>query len=602
MITLDQGIRQAEVLTDNLSAIAAQNQEANRNANLEVSSIEQLADSSLSEAQAQGQLNNFIRETTSSTTTTTSSSSAIALTLAAAQTSAAQQSTRTNSSGSCCCLLDSFEPEKLEVTLEDVEIRYGYDAFNEWESEIYAFVIGRVSINIPLASTFTLFMDFDGNSFEVTIPSPLKTGGDSPTSASTGSFASGPVLGQWFTLNADVDDPWPPPYQQVFARGTSLGQRYFCEQKVLSVTGYAVGYDPFNVFEQRVSEVQLPDSVVLTACPYIGTIGIQEAKNDVQVVATISVDNLPFILPLRVGVAYGDASWRSDAVVSGGSVSVNWVWEGFGPAPSTTPIILEVTIGTANYRYFNIYGSPTNDSSSVYWAWDVFSKQYQLQVILLDWRWNGKWEYVGPRWSNYYSTVTFWDEDYQPQPPVSGPPGVVFPEPEAVTATFTKSLDCYSTWIAYSVDGGYSLTELPPRGEGCGTDFPCIAVIDESSAYDSGALNADWSAFKQAWPRRPFFILRVNPPGTVEIPASYDGRVIDIGRNITEDWFALCGFENLAPNSGVIIWIDNSGSMTTADVQGSYSLFLFRCETASILVTEKEGDNEAYIAPFISGF
>ena len=59
MSTLDQGVRQADVLTDNLSAIAAQNQEANRNANLEVSSVEQLADSSLSSVQAQAQLSNF---------------------------------------------------------------------------------------------------------------------------------------------------------------------------------------------------------------------------------------------------------------------------------------------------------------------------------------------------------------------------------------------------------------------------------------------------------------------------------------------------------------------------------------------------------------
>ena len=466
MSTLDQAVQQADALTDNLSAIAAQNQEANRNANLEVSSVEQLADSSLSSVQAQAQLSNFASITTSSTTTTTSSSSTRVLTLAAAQTSATQQSIRTKSSGLCCCD-DEEDPQVLEVTLEDVEIRYGYDAFNEWESEIYAFVIGRVSINIPLASTFTLFMNFDGNFFEVTIPSSLKGGPG------------------WYNAVVDLDDLWPPPYHQVFARGTSLRQPSFCEEKILSVTGYAVRNDPFNVFEKRVSEVELPDPVSLTACPYIGTLGIQEAKNDTEVIATISVDYLPFILPLKVGVAYGDAFWQSDTVASGGSVSVDWVWEGLGAAPSTTPQILEVTIGTAQYRYFDINGSPTNNSSSVYWAWDVFSKQYQLQLILLDWRWNGSWEYVGPRWDNYYNDVTFWPDDYEPQPPVSGPPSVIFPEPEAVTATFGKGEDCYSTWIAYSINGGYSDTILPPKSASdCLPGGAHVLIANLNSARD----------------------------------------------------------------------------------------------------------------------
>ena len=515
MSTLDQGVRQADVLTDNLSAIAAQNQEANRNANLEVSSVEQLADSSLSSVQAQAQLSNFASITTSSKTTSTSSSSTTALTLAAAQTSATQQSTRTNSSGSCCCF-DQEDPQVLEVTLEDVAIRYGYDAFNQWESEIYAFVIGRVSINIPLASTFTVLMNFGGNYFEVTIPSSLKNGGPG-----------------WYSAVVDVDDPWPPPYHQVFAKGTSLGQASFCEEKILRVTGYRLGNDPFGTFEKRVSGVELPDPVSLTVCPYIGTLGIQEAKNNTNVVATISVDYLPFILPLRVGVAYGDASWRSDVISSGGSISIGWVWQGGGPAPGSTPQILEVTVGTAQYRYFNIYGSPTNSSSSVYWAWDVFSKQYQLQLALLDWRWNGDWEYVGPRWSNYYTEVIFWDDGYEPSPPGS-PPNVIFPEPEAVTATFGKGADCYSTWVAYSINGGYSLTVLPPKtGAGCPSPGAHVLIANVNEAKDDnfniylngiflGPANLGQDNVKQAvlfiWSATQEIIDQVQVMYNIEIP------------------------------------------------------------------------------------
>ena len=453
MSTLDQGVQQAEVLTNNLSAIAAQNQEANRSANLEVSSIEQLADSNLSNAQAQGQLNNFASITTSSTTTTASSSSTTALTLAAAQTSATQQNERTYNSGSCCCF-DETVPEVLEVTLEDVGIRYGYDAFNEWESEIYAFVIGRVSINIPLASSFTVLMNFGGDSFEVTIPSPLKSGGNSPYGGNT-----------WYSVVVDVDDPWPPPYHNVFTKGTSLSQQFFCESKTLSVTGYTVGYDPFDVFEQRVSEVQLPEPVTLQVCPYLGTIAeLQESESGGQITATVSVDNLPFIFPLEVGVAYGDVRWRADRSPDGsGGFVVNWVWEGGGTAPAE-PVSTEVVIPPAAFRYFNEYGNPTNSSSNVFWAWDPFSKGYQLQVILLDWRWNGEWEYVGPRWSNYYTDVTLWEDGYEPASPYGGPPTYEFPDPAPVAGTLTIPEEMFgAAYVAYATVGGYTYLYLPER-------------------------------------------------------------------------------------------------------------------------------------------
>lgn len=450
MITLDQAVKDAEVLTDNLSAIAAQNQTANRSAILDVSSVEQLADSSLSSLQAQGQLNNFVSITTSSTTTTTSSSSTTELTLAAAQTSAAQQNSRTFNSGSCCCLaVEETQPQVLNVTLEDVGIRYGFDAFNNWENENYAFVIGRVSINIPLGGSFFVLMDFGGDPFEVEIPSPLKTGGDSPYS-----------LGTWFSISADVDDPWPPPYHQVFAKGTSLSQFLFCESKTLSVTGYRLGSNPFDIFESRVSNVQLPNPVALEICPYIGTVSLQESQSDQEITATVSVDNLPFIFPLRIGVAYGDTRWRADYDPSG---TVNWIWEE-GGTPPEEPILALIDIDASPFRYFDQFGNPTNTSSTVFWAWDVFSKQYQLQVILLDWRWNGQWEYVGPRWSNYYTNVTFWEEDFVPDPPYSGPPTYVFPEPESATDTLTIPEGFIgSTYVAFAVNGGYSSVVLPER-------------------------------------------------------------------------------------------------------------------------------------------
>lgn len=466
MSTLDQGVQQAEVLTDNLSAIAAQNQEANRSANLEVSSVEQLADSNLSNAQALGQLNNFASITTSSTTTTTSSSSTTALTLAAAQTSAAQQNERTYNSGSCCCF-DETVPEVLEVTLEDVGIRYGYDAFNQWESEIYAFVIGRVSINIALGGSFIVLMNFGGQDFEVVIPSPLKSGGPG-----------------WYAAVVDVDDPWPPPYHQVFAKGTSLNQQFFCESKTLSVTGYRLGDNPFDIFDKRVSEVELPEPVELEVCPYLGTITLQKSETDGEITATVSVDNLPFIFPLEVGVAYGDVRWRADRDPFG---AVNWIWEAGGTAPAE-PVSTEVVIPPAAFRYFNQYGNPTNSSSNVFWAWDPFSKEYQLQVILLDWRWNGEWEYVGPRWSNYYTDVTLWEDDYEPPSPYGGPPTYEFPDPAPVAGTLTIPTTVEGDpqlYVAYASVGGYTYVYLPERPVPTGITVKVISGrrVDASSFF-----------------------------------------------------------------------------------------------------------------------
>lgn len=526
MATLDQALQEAKVLTANLSETARQNQEANRSGNFEVSAVEQLASPILS-VQKRSIVNNFKTISLATSTTSTSSSwgkeltlsvfgpgsvGSNSLALAAAQSSAAQQNKRKYNSGSCCCpsffKCDDFQSGPLTVTLEDVEIRYGYDSFDQWDNEIYAFVVGRVSIDMAIFGPLILHMDFGGQEFTVKIPSPLKTGGSN-----------------WYSAVVDVLDPWPPPYHQVFTKGIRLNQAEICESKTLSVIDYSLGSNPFDLFECVVSEVIFPDPVTLEICPYIGTISIGEEASTVEteegsienVVATVSVDNLPFIFPLRVGVAYGDANWASTATAIAGDVEVDWTWGGDGPEPSAKPEVLEVTIGAATYRYLTQDGFPSNYSSTVFWAWDVFSKKYELQLILLDWRWNegnlgeiepdgaigDGWEYAGPRWDSYYTDVDLWaddpgcrndvlgdnigscrDESYKPPSPYGPPPTEPFPEPEPSTATFLKGADCYKTWVVYSINGGYSRTELPPKPEGCPSIVPYVIIFNYNAVRD----------------------------------------------------------------------------------------------------------------------
>ena len=111
----------------------------------------------------------------------------------------------------------------------------------------------------------------------------------------------------------------------------------------------------------------------------------------------------------------------------------------------------------------------------------------------------------------------------------------------------------------------------------------CISVIDEDSNYDANggaARDGDWSSFRAAWPERKFFLLRPNTESRVGLPAGWDGTgPIQVNRDEgnsgnASDWYTLCNLdENLAKGGKIALFVDNSGSMTTATVQASYDLF-----------------------------
>ena len=139
---------------------------------------------------------------------------------------------------------------------------------------------------------------------------------------------------------------------------------------------------------------------------------------------------------------------------------------------------------------------------------------------------------------------------------------------------------------------------------------PCIAVIDEDS---SGDAYTDWNNFYELHPNRKFYLMDV-PGGYVGVPSTSQNGVIENFRKFDvnrdngvaaeqSDWFALAGISADAGYSLVSLWVDNSGSMTPANVQASLDLFLAKCSNVGLTVEQAANPasyNESYIQPFIT--
>ncbi len=126
-----------------------------------------------------------------------------------------------------------------------------------------------------------------------------------------------------------------------------------------------------------------------------------------------------------------------------------------------------------------------------------------------------------------------------------------------------------------------------------------VSVIDEDSDYSPGQKNADWAAYRASYPDRPFYVLA--PGGYVAPPAGWNGGTYSVARMPgVSNWFSLLSGP-LANASSVLLWIDNSGSMTTGTVSGSLSLFRTNCAAAGIRVCTKSGGSENWIGPHIGG-
>jgi hypothetical protein len=128
----------------------------------------------------------------------------------------------------------------------------------------------------------------------------------------------------------------------------------------------------------------------------------------------------------------------------------------------------------------------------------------------------------------------------------------------------------------------------------------CVSVIDETSPGIE-VQTADWNAFRAKWPNRPFFVLVPPSPEEVILPIGWDGTRIDVNREPgVSDWFNLMELGDLETRPLILLFIDNSGSMTTADVIGSLDLFRQRCkENCFQIGATIANTSERYILPFI---
>ena len=174
-----------------------------------------------------------------------------------------------------------------------------------------------------------------------------------------------------------------------------------------------------------------------------------------------------------------------------------------------------------------------------------------------------------------------------------------------------------SDTVAIDQHANFSVLASIGSSTGAGVPAPCIAVIDEVSTFQA-TLNTDWTAFRNKWPTRPFWIFRVpqrdGSAASVILPtvSPTDYNVEDIPRDEGQSgdsvsWFNRANLDGYVAGTTVTLWIDNSGSMTPASVGASYNRFVSDCAAAGILIdyqtsliNEAEGvSNENYIWPFI---
>ena len=71
-----------------------------------------------------------------------------------------------------------------------------------------------------------------------------------------------------------------------------------------------------------------------------------------------------------------------------------------------------------------------------------------------------------------------------------------------------------------------------------------------------------------------------------EAQAGVKAVYIQSTRNWSTNWWSRIGGSSLPSGAEVILWVDNSGSLTTAGVQAEYNAFKAAAAAANITVTE----------------
>lgn len=151
-----------------------------------------------------------------------------------------------------------------------------------------------------------------------------------------------------------------------------------------------------------------------------------------------------------------------------------------------------------------------------------------------------------------------------------------------------------------------SVSPRPSRGtEEQNALVTCVMVIDENDA--DSFVDSAWQNFRNRFPSRPFCLLQPGEfSGPLSIPADFsqtDSTYSRVTRDADDrtnpsDWFSICGLESQKQNgiTNVVLFVDNSGSMTTATVQTAFDLFQDQTARNGFrIVSEVTNNNEDYI-------
>eukprot|EP00934_Nitzschia_sp_Nitz4_P005283 Nitzschia sp. Nitz4//scaffold167_size49223//28416//29525//NITZ4_007037-RA/size49223-processed-gene-0.24-mRNA-1//1//CDS//3329538281//5273//frame0 len=136
----------------------------------------------------------------------------------------------------------------------------------------------------------------------------------------------------------------------------------------------------------------------------------------------------------------------------------------------------------------------------------------------------------------------------------------------------------------------------------------CISIIDENNGY---VPTYQWDNFRVIHPNRPMCLLRPTPTtyGALGVPAAFYTEGMNIYQEVTRnaedishtsDWYDICNMDESRSNglTNVVLFVDNSGSMYTSNVQNAHDLFVQRMAAKGMtIVSGVYNGNEDYISP-----
>lgn len=161
------------------------------------------------------------------------------------------------------------------------------------------------------------------------------------------------------------------------------------------------------------------------------------------------------------------------------------------------------------------------------------------------------------------------DEDpYDPPPPGPdpNPPNPVPPEPDAVSGVTS------------------------------------VSIIDEN---DNNDYTNNWQTFRNRFPSRPFHLIvpQTGNQNALNIPADLSGdsnasvSTMTTSATGADSIYRRIGLNNAPSGQRIVLWVDNSGSMTTYTIRGSYLRFRARAIERGDYVYCMIGISEQYILP-----